>query len=336
MNIRKLPSGKWNARKMFKGKNYSVTYDKKPTMSQAELDLALLIQKAQENGDELKKVNLTVKDACRQYIDVKKNVLSPTTILGYERYLKNLPADLAKRKIDELDLPTMQKFVNDFFKDHSEKYTKNVYNFVTSAVKMFRENYKVVCTLPKKQVSTYYEPSDDDVRKLLNASKSTDYELAIQLGCYGVSRSEMCAITAQDIDGDILTINKAKVMNADGEWIIKPTSKTKTRNRQIAIGKKLAAAIVEKGCVYDGYPNSITCFMYDTEDRLGIPRFSLHKLRHYFVAKMIDKIPLADLMATGGWATDFVMKQHYLYSLSKEKDQKREIASKIQNAIFDD
>ena len=137
------------------------------------------------------------------------------------------------------------------------------------------------------------------------------------------------------VEGDILNINKAKVQNEDGKWITK-TTKTVTSTRKIIIPAELADKIRKQGYVYRGHPNSITCFLFKTQDALGIPRFSIHKLRHYFASEMSALgIPEADIMRMGGWETDHVMKSVYRHSMiEKEEKAKREAAEKFQRTIF--
>lgn len=331
MKIEKRPNGMYRVRKMHKGKMYEKNYTYKPKLADAIDDInALIVENPAPRSDN----KLTVEQACKQYIQLKSEVLSPSTIAGYNRYLKNLPDYIKKIKICDMDKPTMQCFVSDFAQDHSPKYVKNMYNFIQSSIKMFDDSYNVKATLPRSVGMTYYEPSDEDVRKLIEASVGTKYEACIMLGIFGVSRSEMCAIEASDVSGDILHIHKAKIQDPEGNWIIKNCSKTDTRNRNIAIPQYIADMIVENGCVIEGVlPNAITDWMYSTEDALGIPRFSVHKLRHYFASKMDGIVDRATLLAMGGWKTSHVMEQRYRYSLMKEEDQKRSVSQLLMNQL---
>lgn len=45
------------------------------------------------------------------------------------------------------------------------------------------------------------------------SQRGGEYEVPITLACYGMRRSEICALTPDDLDGDIVHISKAKVMN---------------------------------------------------------------------------------------------------------------------------
>ena len=99
---------------------------------------------------------------------------------------------------------------------------------------------------------------------------------------------------------------------------------------------EIAAKIREKGYIYKGHPNTITRYLEKLQDKLDIPRFSLHKLRHYFASKMSSlNIPEEDIMRMGGWETDYVMKGVYRHSmLEKEENAKREAAEKLRNTLF--
>ncbi len=84
---------------------------------------------------------------------------------------------------------------------------------------------------------------------------------------------------------------------------------------------EIAAKIREKGYIYKGHPNTITRYLEKLQDKLDIPRFSLHKLRHYFASKMSSlNIPEEDIMRMGGWETDYVMKGVYRHSM-EDKNQ---------------
>ncbi len=225
--------------------------------------------------------------------------------------------------------------INQLAKGHSPKTVRNYHGFISAVLGTFCPNLKISTTLPQKIKNEPYIPSDEDVRRILERAKGTEYEIPLVLACYGLRRSEICALTMNDLDGDIIRVNKAKVLREDGAWKIK-TTKTTASTREIVIPMEIADKIKEKGYIYKGYPNSITRFLKASEDALGIPRFPLHKLRHYFASKMSAlNIPEADILKMGGWETDHVMKSVYRHSmLDKEEQAKREAAEKLRSAIL--
>lgn len=199
----------------------------------------------------------------------------------------------------------------------------------------FNPSLKISTTLPQKVKNEPYTPSQEDVKRILEAVRGTEYEVPITLACYGMRRSEICALRPEDIDGDIVHINKAMVQDEKKEWVIK-TTKTVESTRSIIIPEELAGKIQAKGYVYKGHPGGITKHLEKVEDKLGIPRFPLHKLRHYFASQMSALgVPEADILKMGGWETDHVMKSVYRHSMmEKEENAKREAANKLRNTLF--
>lgn len=330
MKIEKLPSGSYRVRKMYKGKMYTVIFEGKPTQKQAMLEMAKKLESAQGNHQ-----SMTFKVAAEKYIEAKRNVLSPSTIRGYKGIIKQISDSFLDESIYDITTLDVQKEINRYSKDHSPKSTYNLHGFISAILGMFCPNLKLNTTLPQKLKNEPYIPSDEDVRKILEHAKGTQFEIPLILACYGMRRSEICALRPQDIEGDVVRINKAMVQDENKKWVIK-TTKTTTSTREIIIPTLIADKIREQGYVYDGHPGKISDYMYRTQKKLGIEQFSIHKLRHYFASKMSSLgIPEADIMRMGGWETDHVMKSVYRHSMmEKEERAKRDAAERIGEVLF--
>lgn len=330
MKIEKLPSGSYRIRKMYKGQTYMVIFDYKPTQKEAILAMAEELERVQQ-----KHKSMTFQAAAEEYIESKRNVLSPSTIGGYSNILSHLENTFRQKNIHDIEAYDVQKEINRLSKDHGPKTVRNYHGFISAVLGMFCPNLKLSTTLPQKRRSEPYIPSDNDVKRVIEASRGTIYEVPIILACYGMRRSEICALTLEDVNGDVVSIDKAKVQDEDGNWVIKST-KTTASTRQIIIPELVAKKIQQQGYIYAGNPCSITKFLVSTQDALAIPRFSLHKLRHYFASKMSSmNIPEADILRLGGWESDHVMKSVYRHSMmEKEEHAKREAARKLQQSIF--
>lgn len=123
----------------------------------------------------------------------------------------------------------------------------------------------------------------------------------------------------EDISGDTVHITKTLVLDENRNWIIK-TNKTTETTRDIIVPGELAEKIRSQGYVYKGHPENITKCLERTEEKLVIPKFPLHKLRHYFASQMSALgVPDADILRMGGWETDHVMDGTFLYSKYKQK-----------------
>ncbi len=330
MKIEKLPSGSYRIRKMYKGQMYTVVFASKPTQKEAMLAMAKELEKIQT-----KHKSMTFQAATEEYIESRRNVLSPSTIRGYRGILKQIPDSFAGKNVHDITAIDVQKEVNRFSNGHSPKSVSNYHGLISAVLGMFCPNLKLNTTLPQKVKNEPYIPSADDIKCILQHAKGTQFEIPIILACYGMRRSEICALTPNDINGDIVTINKAMVQDEKKKWVIK-TTKTTAGTRDIVIPIEIANIIHKQGYVYKGHPNSITCYLTKLQDSLNIPHFSIHKLRHYFASEMSAiGIPEADILKMGGWETDRVMKTIYRHSMiDKEESAKREAAEKLRNAIL--
>ncbi len=330
MKIEKLPSGSYRIRKMYKGQMYTVVFNYKPTQKEAVQAMAAELDKIKSSTTQM-----TFQKAAESYVETKRNVLSPRTIKEYSETAKRFPEWFRKLLISDISQIEINKLVNELSMGKSPKTVRNYHGFMTAVLGTYYPNLKVYTTLPQKIKKESYMPSHNDVKRILAAVKDTPYEVPITLACYGMRRSEVCALQTEDIEGDIVHIHKALVLDENKKWVVK-TTKTTESTRDIIIPMELVDKIKKQGYVYKGHPNSIADHLEKTQRNLGIPHFSLHKLRHYFASEMSALgIPEADILRMGGWETDYVMKSVYRHSMmEKEENAKRDAAEKLRNALF--
>ena len=159
----------------------------------------------------------------------------------------------------------------------------------------------------------------------------TEYERAYRLGCYGMRRGEICALDASDLDGNMLSITKSKVLNDNNEWIIKPIPKTTGSQRTIYIDDALAKMFQEQGYAFADHPNRLNHHLHRLLKRLNIPIFRFHDLRAYY-ASMAHAlgIPDAYIMANGGWSSTNIMNRVYKRAFAdKQAEMNKQIASHL-------
>jgi integrase len=59
-------------------------------------------------------------------------------------------------------------------------------------------------------------------------------------------------------------------------------------------------------------------------EKLGIPRFSIHKLRHFFASYMHQQgFTDKQIQEAGGWHTDHVMKTVYQHAMDVDAAKRR-------------
>lgn len=309
MTIEKLPSGNYRIKEMRNGQTYRITLDHKPTKSEAR-DLIQAKSGAFCDGT-------LFNDAADSYIRSKENVLSPATVRGYRSLLLNMDEKFKKTPIDRINLPTLQTYINNFSINHSPKSVRNLNGFIIAVLKFYGSDVKSP-RLPQKEVKKEYIPTEEDVKRILNDFKGSKYEPFIILATMGLRRSEICALDESSLSGNVLTIDKALVQDENKKWVIKKT-KTEDSTRTIIIPDHVADMLRTNG-FYKDKPESLYFALRRSQKRLGIPLFSLHKLRHFFASYMHD-LGYSDkqIQEFGGWKTDEVMKKVYQHAMEMDK-----------------
>ena len=331
MTIEPLKSGSYRIRQMYNGKLYLITLPYRPSKREA---IDLMSEKLKE-ADAL--INGSFGAAAKDYVEIKKNVLSVRTVREYMLYIHQLPTWFINLNMGKLSQADIQKVVNELAVNHSPKTVRNYHGFISAVLGVYKPTLKVSTTLPQRVVVEPYIPSDLEVKKILEYTKDNNpfYFVALNLATMGLRRSEICALTVEDLDKDnMLHINKALVQNVNKEWVIKST-KTEKSSRVIPLRPDLANLIREQGYVYKGYPNSISDYLMSVQTKLGLPKFSMHKLRHFFCSQLLSQnVPMKDIMYLGGWSTDSTIKQVYGHAMKTKTDEgKKSIMSSFWETI---
>lgn len=320
MKIERLPSGSYRSRKMYKGKTYTVLFDHKPTQKEVTLALAEKMELDEVSG--IKKSS-SFEYALDEYIELRSNILSPSTIKGY-RQLKNMYSDeFLHENIFDINQDDIQCEVNRYALNHSSKSVRNFHGLLSAVISSKRPNMRICTTLPEKDDSEAVIPTHEDVMKILEALHGTNYYIPVYLGCHGLRRSEILALTMDDLQGNLLTINKAMVENDNKEYVVKKT-KTSSGTRTIALAQDLVDAINKQGYIYQGHPNNIIRVLHKTQDKLNIPRCKLHELRHFYVSYAHDLgMSDANLIYSIGHKTDEITKKVYRHKMNYASEQLR-------------
>lgn len=329
MTIEKLKSGSYRIRQMYQGKLYLVTLPYKPSKREA---IDLMAEKLKES-DAL--INGSFGAAAREYVEIKKNVLSVRTVREYLLYIHQLPTWFTMINMGKLNQADIQRCVNELTVNHAPKTVRNYHGFISAVLSVYKPSLKLSTTLPQRVLNEPYIPSEKEVKQILEYTRDNNpfFYVALTLATMGLRRSEICALTLSDLDVDnMLHINKALVENVDKEWVIKST-KTEKSSRVIPVPQELADIIRDQGYIYKGYPNSISDYLMSVQAKLGIPKFSMHKLRHFFCSKLLSQnVPMKDIMYLGGWSTDSTIKQVYGHAMKTKTDEgKKSIMSSFWN-----
>lgn len=326
MNIEKH-GNRWRITEDRDGIRYRVSVDHKPSDREARDLIHERIREAEPNtcGKD------TFEWSANKYIQSKSNILSPSTIRAYNSVLRNLSGEFKRMKTAAITQEQIQVEINLYAATHSPKSTRNAHGFISAVFRMFRPHMHISTTLPQKDKFEPYTPSEDEVKRILSDVSGTKYEIPYRLGCYGLRRGEICAITAADLDGNLLKIDKTLVYTDDAEWVIKPFPKTTESNREIFIDDDLAEMIKEQGFAYQENPERLSKHLKVVCRHLGIPLFRFHDMRAFYCS-MAHALGISDayIMANGGWSSTRIMDRVYKRTFAeKQAEANKSIADHL-------
>lgn len=301
----------WRVRLQRDGVMYSIQLDHKPSDREAD---DLIREHIRNVGGMPSNIRgMSFEDAGKEYIKLKNNVLSPNTVRGYEKIMRNLPEWFLNKGIDKVTALDVQKVINDRSAKVSAKTVRNDHGFISAVLSVYRENLRLKTKMPLKGKFEPYTPTDSDVQKILDSVIGTKYEIPFRLAVYAMRRGEVCAVQSSDLSGNWLSINKSLAENPDGGWVVKPIPKTSESIRKIYIDDGLAEKIRKiDGRLYDGRPSMLDVMLHRKQKALGIEQFRFHDFRAYYVS-MAHKMGIPDkyIRQNCGFASSAVMDRHY-------------------------
>lgn len=316
-NLDKLPSGSYRYRKQIDGRKVTLTFDHKPS----DREILLALTDKLQDAAPIKSDKLPFEVAAKQYINLKRNVLSPSTVREYGNTIGRLSKEFTDKDIYAMTAVDVQAEINRLSANHSPKTVRNFHAFIVSVINTFYPEFRANTTLPQKVENSPYIPTDEEVQRFMAyiKEKKPRYYCLCVLAMYGLRRSEIMAIRPEDLDGNTLKISKALVKDENREWVVKTTKTTKS-TREIIIPQEIADMIREKGYAFSGQPSNISKAINKACKDLDIPHFTLHKLRHYFATKLLsENVDIITVMSLGGWSDVRTLQKHYAHALEEKK-----------------
>lgn len=278
--------------------------------------------------------DLTVQEAISNYIAIKEAVLSPSTITCYKAYERNCYDALAKIRVADLRSKNVQAWVSEMVKNKkSAKYIRNVYGLLTAAIRLYYPQKAFSATLPKKAKKYSYVPTAAEIWQILPYFDE-EMQRAIMLAAFCSLRcGEICALTSDDLSGNVLTINKALARTHSGEYVLKDP-KTYHSTRTVVVPEVLLKKLQPiNGRYISLSPMMVSNVFHKTAVKKGIC-FRFHDLRHFFASELAKTMPLAVIERMGGWSPGSpVLRQIYIGAQEAEMDKNMAAAAAVFDAL---
>lgn len=341
---KKLPSGSWRCRvyshtdsdgkKIYKSFTCDDPSPKGKRKCEAEAS-AWASEKEQHQAS-----SKTFGQAAQEYIDLRKNTLSPRTIEDYERTKRLYLEDLSGRRIDDITQPDIQRVVDKYSAKLSPKTVANIHCFISAVIHQERPQMALTTTLPQRTKPKLTIPSDEDVKALLEAVRGTTLELPIMLAAFGPMREgEICALDARNIDGPVVHVCEnmvKKIVDGKTTWITRHPKST-DGDRYIDYPQFVADLWKNKeGRIVNMNPNTLCKMFKRVLDGLEIPHFRFHDLRHYSASiQHALGIPDAYIMQRGGWSSDRILKAVYRHAMDDKTKEMNALANDHFQELYD-
>lgn len=332
-NAKRLPSGSWRCRvfshfeetilpdgtkkKSPKYKSFvsqdKTSRGKKEVEQQAAAFLA--------GKDRISLCDYTFAEALEKVLQSKSNVLSPASMYSYRSRQRNAFKALDQKKIRSITQNDLQSWVNEFSVDHKPSSVRSTLVLIQSVMSTYAPDLKYRLKLPQVEPNRMYVPTDSDIKKLLKELEGSELEKAVLLSAFGtLRRGEICALTSDDIEGNVIHVRKNMVFAGKGYVIKAP--KTLTSNRDVVYPDFVIDKMPKNGRLVAMTPNSISSEFRLALISAGLPLFRFHDLRAYSVSiGHALGVPDVYLMCRGGWRSDHVLKTVYRRKMDdKEKE----------------
>jgi len=259
-----------------------------------------------------------------KYIESQSHIMSPSTIKSYKSYRKHRMQAYMDKRIDEIDYQTM---VNEEAKVVGAKTVANAWGIVSASLQYAGFPVPPISLPPIPRRSRPWLDAEQ-IKVFLEKVYGEDCELAALLALNGLRRSELLALTSDNIDikHSLIYVRGACVYNEDGKLVRKETNKnaTSTRTVHIVIPRLKELLKRKRGQIVNLNPNKLYPKINAVCEEAGLPLVGVHGLRHSYVSLCkhlgVDEFTV---MHEGGWANSHTV--HRVYTHISEKDTNAEI-----------
>ena len=275
--------------------------------------------------------SMALIDAADRFLARSEAVLSPSTVRAYKSYDRSFKKSYAAfyaSQMDRITSSALQSVINSMSrKGQSPKTITNKIGFL-SAVFTSEDRKLPHHKLPKPVPYEPNVPTESIIQQVAAVAKGTRYEVPLALAVFGLRCAEVCAVRAEDIDGDgVLHVRRALALDDDG-FLHEKAPKEYASDRFIPLPDEIAERIRTDGRATTMTPKAWSDAFPHLLNRAKIPeeqRFRLHDCRHFFVSYCHDVLKLSDaeIIKLSGHKTDHVMKRVYRHAITDSSESVR-------------
>ena len=321
---KKLPSGNWRVRVCIGKKDgkrvwRSFTGPSKREIEAQAAEYALNLPGTSGRDD------MTLKRAMLAYIEAKRNVLSPSTIPGYQSIIRNHLQGINQIPLYKLTADRIQAEINREAAAVSPKTVENIYSLLTATLKMYAPLKRFDITLPQQEVREPRIPSREEIETVYAAVRGGPMEVPFLLAAAcGMRRSEIASIRLADVGDGKIRVSKATVADEHRE-LVEKKPKTDAGTRTVYCSPKLTDLIRERGAdpVCELTPAQISDRWRRLLKRLHLEPCRFHDLRHYYASEGLRMgVPtryVADMMGHSSSYTTERVYQHIFADARREE-----------------
>lgn len=338
-----LPSHKWRCQVMVDGERLSAV-DEDPEVAHATvLAMKAGVIKRKEDAEGVRAGNITLSDAITAYIEVRENVLSPSTINGYREIKRNRFPALMAMKVRNINQTALQSAVNAEAAKVGYKTIRNALGLVAAVMSEYTEvNIKRI-RMPQRRKKEHQYLEEAGMIELFDAIRGSFVELPILLAVWlGLRRSEIMGLCWDSIDFDTgkIKIQRTYVRDKEHGYILREDMKTEASRRTLDCPGYILSKLEEyqpdpskrTGRIFKMHPNTPYEALKDICKKNGIEFVGIHGLRHTNASVMMS-LGVMDkyIMAQGGWSTDYTMKTVYQHLFQSGRDD----STRKRDSFFD-
>lgn len=322
---KKLPSGNWRvqASVTINGEKQIRSFTA-PTAAKAERQAAEWQEHYKMIGAD--STRLLLKEAIKEYIDINRVRLSPSTIRGYMQvYELGLP-DIMDKPLYVLTCPLIQGSVSKAAAYLSPKTIKNRYGLIKSVLAVYYPSFIWTVKYPKMKIEEKREYSDNYIKQIFSALKNSSIEVEAFLGMLSMRASEIGGLKWEDINfqNKTLHIKRVKVLGENSEYNIIDYTKTEKSTRIIYLPDYVIEILKERKrnsnseFVSTFIPSAYWKKINKILTKNNLEKLRFHELRHIY-SSISSKLGIdAQIrMLNGGWSNEKIMDGKYRHPISE-------------------